>query len=319
METAGVLSKSLIPYVANALSNPTGSVEHTIQQAFLRLDERIMGEAKAAIEAGHSAGTAKVRAAVGPAFAGSCALLLVYEPRSASLHIALTGDSRAVRARWEEGQDKYTADVLSIEQNASNPKEYERIAAEHPGEEQIILDAESGDFMSMGTSRTFGNHRWKWSEELIMKARSNCNSPRPLVKSKTPPYMTACPEVTTRAVQAQDFVILGSDGLWEAISSEDAVECVSRWIAARREGKSEPVVESTESRYDVNDDGSLSRTARPEDFAIEDLDNAAVCLLKNVLGGRHRYMVAGSVTATGPISRYVRDDITAQVIFFQEP
>ena len=123
-----------------------------------------------------------------------------------------------------------------------------------------------------------------------------------------------------RAVSAQDFVILGSDGLWEAISSEDAVECVSRWVAARRVGKPEAVVESYESRYDVEeDDGSLSRTALPVDFAIEDLDNAAVCLLKNVLGGRHRYMVAGSLTATPPLSRYVRDDMTVQVVFFQAP
>lgn len=304
--------------MASALGNPTSNVEDAIQQAFVRLDERIMDGAKAAIETGHPAGTAEVRSAVGPAFAGSCALLLVYEPSSATLHIALTGDSRAVRGQWEEGEDRPTTDVLSSEHNSSNAREYARIAAEHPGEEHAILDAESGDFMSMGTSRTFGNHRWKWPAELIMKARSNCNSPRPLALSKTPPYMTACPEVTTRAVQAQDFVIVGSDGLWEAISSEDAVECVSRWVAARKAGKPESLVESFESRYDVNDDGSLSRTARPEDFAIEDLDNAAVCLLKNVLGGRHRYMVAGSVTATGPISRYVRDDITMQVVFFQE-
>lgn len=131
--------------------------------------------------------------------------------------------------------------------------------------------------------------------------------------------MTASPEVTTRVVSARDFVILGSDGLWEAISNEDAIECVSRWVAARRAGKPESFVESDESAYDLNEGGFLSRTARPKDFAIEDLDNAAVCLLKNVLGGRHKYMVSGSVTAQAPISRSVRDDITIQVVFFEEP
>lgn len=181
------------------------------------------------------------------------------------------------------------------------------------------MDKESGSLLGMGTTRAFGNHRWKWPANLVMQARGNCHAPKPLVKSKTPPYMTASPEVTTRIVEAQDFVILGSDGLWEAISNEDAVECVSRWVAARRSGKPESIPESHESRYDVNDDGSISRTARPEDFVIEDLDNAAVCLLKNVLGGRHKYMVAGSLTAKPPISRYVRDDITVQVVFFQEP
>ena len=318
METAEVLGKNLIPYVANALAtNGPASAKEAIQKAFVQLDDRIMGFAETALAAGHPAGTAEVRVATGPAFAGSCALLAVYESSSATLRVALAGDSRAVRAQWSPEQDKPVVDVLSKDQNVGNEQEYARIAAAHPGEENDIMDRASGSFLAMGVTRAFGNHRWKWPAELVMQARGNCNSPRPHSKSTTPPYMTASPEVTTRVVGARDFVILGSDGLWEAISNDDAVECVSRWLAARRSGRPEPVAESRESRYDVNDDGSLSRTARPGDFAIEDLDNAAVCLLKNVLGGRHKYMVAGALTATPPINRYVRDDMTVQVVFFQ--
>lgn len=285
----------------------------------MSLDNRIMNIAEAAIVAGHPAGTAEVRVATGPAFAGSCALLLVYDSSSATLRVALTGDSRAVRAQWSPELEKFTVDVLSEDQNAGNKREFARLAAAHPGEEDDIMDTASGYCLSMGVTRAFGNHRWKWPAKLVMEARSNCHSPKPLSKSKTPPYMTASPEVTTRVTGARDFVILGSDGFWEAISNEDAVECVSRWLVVQRLGKADAVIESHESRYDLNDDGSLSRTARPEDFIFEDLDNAAVCLLKNVLGGRHKYMVAGALTATSPISRYVRDDITVQVIFFDGP
>lgn len=278
-----------------------------------------MGIAETALTAGHPAGKAEVRAAIGPAFAGSCALLLVYESSSATLWVALTGDSKAVRAQWSPELDKPVVDVLSKDQNACNEQEFARIAAEHPGEQDDIMNPKRGDLLTMSVTRAFGNHRWKWPAKLVMQGRSNCHGPRPHTNSKTPPYMTASPEVTTRVVAARDFVILGSDGLWEAISNEDAVECVSRWLAARRSGKPEPVIESHESRYHVEEDGSLCRTAQPEDFAIEDLDNAAVCLLKNVLGGKHKYMVAGALTASGPISRYVRDDITVQVVFFQAP
>lgn len=91
--------------MANALASlPTGTepagAEDAIQKAFVSLDDRIMGIAKTALAAGHPAGTAEVRAATGPAFAGSCALLLVYESISATLRIALADDSRAVRAQW---------------------------------------------------------------------------------------------------------------------------------------------------------------------------------------------------------------------------
>ena len=57
----------------------------------------------------------------------------------------------------------------------------------------------------------------------------------------------------------------------------------------------------------------------PELFAIEDLDNAAVCLAKNALGGKRRSMFCGAMTVPPPIRRNVRDDITVQVIFFKDP
>ncbi|KAF1737733.1 Protein phosphatase 2C [Beauveria bassiana] len=288
-ETSAVLGKGLIPYVANALarlptSNDPASADDAIKKAFINLDNRILS------------------------------MLKLRLPQVTQL-----AQRRAVRAQWSPELGKPMVDVLSKEQNTCNEQEIARIAAAHPGEEKDILDMNDGHLLGMTPTRTFGNHRWKWPTELVMKARGNCHGPAPHANSKTPPYLTASPEVTTRVVGARDFVIMGSDGLWEAIGNEDAVECVSRWLAARREGRPETVVESDESRYDVNEDGSLSRTARAADFAIEDLDNAAVCLLKNVLGGRHRYMVAGALTATEPMSRRVRDDITIQVIFFEAP
>jgi pyruvate dehydrogenase phosphatase len=302
---------------------PIGSdhatAEDAIRKAFIHLDNRIMDIAMSALATGYPAGSAEVRAATAPAFAGSCAVLLCYESSSATLSAAVTGDSRAVRAQWSAELDKHTVDILTKDQTIYNEQEYARIVAAHPGEEENIIDKTMGALLAMSVTRAFGNHRWKWPAELVMKGRVNCHGPRPLVKSKTPPYMTAAPEVETRVVSAQDFVIIGSDGLWEAISNEDAIDCVSRWLAARRSGRPQPGTESQECRYDLNEDGSLTRTVRPEDFTIEDLDNAAVCLLKNVLGGRHKYMVAGALTATPPISRLVRDDITIEVVFFQTP
>ena len=96
----------------------------------------------------------------------------------------------------------------------------------------------------MAVTRAFGDHRWKWSDELIRTARDNFYGTSPRPNFKTPPYMTARPEVTTRKVQTEDFVILASDGLWDVISNDDAVTCVSRWLAAKKAGKPEPFKET---------------------------------------------------------------------------
>jgi pyruvate dehydrogenase phosphatase len=131
--------------------------------------------------------------------------------------------------------------------------------------------------------------------------------------------MTAAPEVTTRKVQSSDFAILASDGFWDVMSNDDAVICVFRWLEARRKGKAEIVEDTKTTGYTWDKEGNPSYKATSEYFAIEDLDNAAVCLVKNALGGRRRGLFCGLLTLVTPISRNVRDDITVQVIFFKNP
>jgi pyruvate dehydrogenase phosphatase len=55
----------------------------------------------------------------------------------------------------------------------------------------------------------------------------------PRSEYETPPYMTAEPVVTETDVNTGprgDFLVMASDGVWDHISSEDAVECIARWI-----------------------------------------------------------------------------------------
>jgi hypothetical protein len=45
-----------------------------------------------------------------------------------------------------------------------------------------------------------------------------------------PPYTTATPEVTIRAIQPSDrFVVLASDGLWDLLSSQDVVDVIAEY------------------------------------------------------------------------------------------
>jgi pyruvate dehydrogenase phosphatase len=248
------------------------------------------------------------------------------------LRTAVTGDSRAVLGSWstspvadgskDPNNGSYVAETLTQDQTGFNVAEVARLVAEHPGEKAEMLSLVSGRLFGLAVTRAFGDHRIKWSPALVKTAQARfwAWGPRPAA-DRSPPYLTARPEVTTRRVQAAtDFVILASDGLWDVMSSADAVTCVERWLAARRAGKPETAAaEPCEARFTIDKDGYARYKSKPDVFAIEDLDNAAVCLAKNAFGGRRRDMFRGMLTAYSPISRHVRDDVTIQVIFFQAP
>lgn len=314
-----MLRNALVPYVSGALSSltPTSSselIDDAIQKAFVRLDDRIFDTALKAVESGQDQGSASVISAIAPAIAGSCALLTMYEPTTSTLRTAVAGDSRAVRGAWSAKANKYETDVLSIDQTGFNQLEVERLDKEHPGQLNNMLNLDSGRLFGLAVTRAFGDHRLKWPEKVIRKVQDDYYGTPPRPKYTTPPYLIARPEVTTRKIQTEDFVIMGSDGLWDMISNEDAVTCVSRWLTAKKSGKPEPF---KETKFEGKLEDGWQAT--PEHQVIEDLDNAAVCLVKNAFGGSRRGLFLGAMTTYAPISRNVRDDITVQVIFFKDP
>ncbi|KAH0428616.1 protein phosphatase 2c [Colletotrichum camelliae] len=333
--TSVVLKDALIPAVSAPLSQlPTGTpdstIDSTIVKAFTDLDDLLFANAKKAVD-GLKAGTcetadSRVTSALAPVIAGSCALLSIYDPATSTLRVACTGDSRAVLGSVPAGATSYSSFELSKDQNGRNQDEFDRLAKEHPGEEADMIDPKSGRLFGIAVTRAFGDHRWKWDNDFITHIHQNFWGTGPRPKTKTAPYMTAAPVVTTTKVQTNfdtpDFVILASDGLWDHISSKDAVECVSQWLAAKKPGKEMPQDKLTatpgqKSELDLTY-GWPNWYAKPENFVVEDLDNAAVHLIKNALGGARRTLFTGVTLAYPPLSRSVRDDVTVQVIFFQD-
>lgn len=321
--TSAVLRKTLIPTVSSALaplasSVPGDAIDTAIKKAFERLDNEIMEKGKSAADSASEDGTAEAIAALAPAIAGSCALLTIYDIPSSTLRTAVTGDSRAVLGSWSKEKKKYVLDAISKDQTGFNENEVKRLDEEHPGEKDNILNPKSGRLIGLAVTRAFGDHRWKWPSEFTTSVHDRFYGYSPRPHTTTPPYLTARPEVTTRSVQSEDFVIMASDGLWDVISSEDAVECVSQWLTARKAGKPQ-AVKPAQAVFKSNGTDEATQKCTPKNFAIEDLDNAAVCLMKNALGGNRREMFRGLVTTYAPLSRYARDDITIQVIFFRDP
>lgn len=321
---------------------------NTIKDAFKSLDQHLMDGAAKAIESGGA--LADVVANGAAVYSGSCALLALYDPARSILRVANVGDSRAVLGRWDG--KRYVAKPMSSDHTGFNEDEVARLQREHPGED--VVDPKTGRVHGLAVTRAFGDARWKWVESITKKAQEKFfgPAPRPNGVIKTPPYLTAEPEVTEIRVNEgdhPDFLIMASDGLWDNMSSEDAVTCVQMWLEkfkpmdaleqgpitleASKSGVwktqetealgSLPTFSSAADVSGENDDVYYDENERclrwevsPKHFVVEDDGNCGAHLIKNALGGKRRDLFTGIMTIQPPYSRNVRDDITVHVIFF---
>lgn len=327
-QTAELLKKQLLPFVRYCLgqikpSSDEGAssdelVQGAIVRGFLRLDDSIVKTALETVESKISL-PEKVKK-LAPAYAGSCALLSMYDPTTRMLHVACTGDSRAVLG--QKGPDgHWEAKALSVDQTGTNEEEIARLYAEHPGEADIV---KNGRVLGIMVSRAFGDALWKWPLDFQRDVRKRFYGPSPLTPRypvQTPPYLTAEPVVTSTKINtgSPSFLIMATDGLWDGLSNQQAVDLVGKWLergrVEQRNGNEEPTYES----FDFGHFGKgMSCKFVEERTTVQD-ENVAVHLMRNSLGGNHHELVAGRLVFEPPSSRRARDDTTVQVVFFNVP
>ncbi|KAI1791629.1 protein serine/threonine phosphatase 2C [Ganoderma leucocontextum] len=296
-------------------------VEQVLKTTFLQLDEDICHVPSPTVFASKSKDTAVNL--LGPACAGSCALLSFYDSHSRLLRVALTGDSRAVLGRQRvnaEGDVKYDVYILSTDHNGLNQAEVDRLHAEHPGETVV----QNGRVLGMGISRAFGDAPYKWTRDIQDKLRKGHKGKPLLPEVKTPPYLTAEPDVTEIEVKPGDFLIMATDGLWESLTSEEAVGLVGLFKEAQRNrfGTREPVGGYSPDALPVwmaerDETVRYKQWGAEKRFVMTD-GNAATHLLRNALGGADKDLTATLLTMQTPRSRKYRDDMTVLVVFFAE-
>ncbi|KAI8825056.1 phosphatase 2C-like domain-containing protein [Fimicolochytrium jonesii] len=298
-ECADLLQTYLAPYISKALSEmseppparksePLSNIEQwppatqarkaqvvqALKLAFRRLDADICNAAIDPIPNPLPNDTWKN--ALRPALAGACAIVAYIEGND--LYVACTGDSRAVLGR-HRGDGTFQALELSADQTTTNPSEYARLLEEHPGEGEtvVIRGRILGGLMP---TRAFGDAIYKWASDtkqtlgVISKGRD--------ALFKSPPYVTADPEVTYYHLNCDrdKCLILATDGIWDMLSSDQAVDLGGNW-------------------------------------SFDD-PNAATHLIRNALGRGDRSLVAKLIRIPPPYARRARDDMTANVIFFSD-
>lgn len=145
-----------------------------------------------------------------PLYAGTTACVVLL--RGKTLTMANVGDSRAVLARKEDDSDELLAINLTSDQNPDVPEEMERIhrwggfvtPPPAPGlSARVWLDAQCQQ-VGLAMSRSIGDH-----------AASQVG-------------VIAEPVVTSQELDPNDeFMILATDGVWEFLDSDDAVQVVA--------------------------------------------------------------------------------------------
>jgi pyruvate dehydrogenase phosphatase len=328
-QLSDMLKTQLMPFVRRALAdakpaddkNDDEAVQQALKKAFTTLDDALVKSATAIIES--DLPFAEKARRLEPAYAGACALLTLFDPQSRKLHVASTGDCRAVLGQKTE-DGKWVATALSEDCTGATPSEVARIQAQFPDEPDIV---QGGRVWGLQPSRTFGDGMWKWTAELKKNLRYHFNGlslpSRTRYKNyKDGPYVTAEPLVTTTQIPdpragRPSFVILATDGLWDAMTSEQAVDLVGKWFD-RQHQKGALVGEPEKQTHDFGPTvlGWKQQCKYEERKATFRDDNAAVHLMRNGLGGADEEMVRGALAFRYPNSRDIRDDITIQVVFF---
>ena len=339
--TSAKLRQTLINYVARELNTTYKSaaspgsipsaeaVQEAMKTGFNKLDYEICHESvEKTLKANSKTAAAEFLA---PALSGACALLSFYDSKSKLLHVACTGDSRAVLGR-RSANGKWAATPLSVDQTGGNPEEEARLRREHPGEPNVVRNGRI--LGGLEPSRAFGDAVYKWSRETgdLLKRSFFGKTQGGLVK--TPPYVTAEPIVTSTKIQPEngDFVVLATDGLWEMLTNEEVVGLVGQWIEKQNakamhtdkgwfsmfsKGAQKDIglpVEHTQTTVNKGKaDGEAPIRQRQwgvegkemERFVVED-KNVATHLVRNALGGKNTDMLCALLTLPAPYSRRYR-------------
>ncbi|KAF8062325.1 phosphatase 2C-like domain-containing protein [Lyophyllum atratum] len=202
---------------------------------------------------------------------GCTALVLDVDLDTLTASFANAGDCRAVSFR--PSQEPPIRLQQTEDLNAKTATEQERLKREHPGEDSLIVGGRL--FGRLMSTRGFGDAYYKlplglignWQHRRYIDALSSVEDPGKVTMSdqyhsmfylyRTPPYLTATPEVGTMELQEDAFVIMATDGLWDCVSSDVAVEIVLRGMAQEVDNLAEYLLQAVMAIRSPGDDVTI--------------------------------------------------------------
>lgn len=194
---------------------------------------------------------------------GSCALVSVIDEDN--LIVANAGDCLAVLGR-EDKEEGVIAHQINREHNARSQLERFLLTVDHPDEDDIVVCKSPHACYVKGRlqlTRAFGDLYLK-KEEFNAPPGEHRSRGRHISSPYTPPYVNHTPDIYSFKINKnQDqFVIMATDGLWDFIEPQEAVDIVSRIWKKSPELAAKALVEE-----------ALHRAAERANLTVQDLKN----------------------------------------------
>ncbi|GMI72156.1 hypothetical protein like AT3G16560 [Hibiscus trionum] len=164
---------------------------------------------------------------------GSCVLVMLLHGND--LYTLNLGDSRAVLATFDEGNsmgrsERLKAIQLTDSHTVDNEVERTRLLNEHPDDSMPVVAGKVKGKLKV--TRAFGVGYLK--RKKLNDALMGILQVRNLI---SPPYISTEPSLNVLKISRSDhFVIVGSDGLFDFFSNEEAVKLVHAYISSNPSG-----------------------------------------------------------------------------------
>ncbi|KAL3508084.1 hypothetical protein ACH5RR_033466 [Cinchona calisaya] len=164
---------------------------------------------------------------------GSCVLVALLHGKN--LYVLNIGDSRAVLATGGETSDMNTnegllAVQLSETHNVDNEEERTRLLQDHPHDPSIIVGGKVKGKLMVTRALGVGYLKQKHMNDVLMGILQVRNL-------LSPPYISVQPSLKVHEISDADhFVVLGSDGLFDFFSNEEIVKLVYSYISSYPSG-----------------------------------------------------------------------------------
>lgn len=262
-EAARFIRDHFLANLREAASGQQGMTADVIRKAFLATDQRFIT---------HVSQLWETRPSI--AVVGSCCLIGIVH--QGMLFVANLGDSRAVLGKIRSNGN-ITAEQLSRDHNVNLEDVRQELIAEHPDDPHIVV-LKYNMWRVKGliqVSRSIGDAYLKYPQYNMEPLYQRFRVPGPFSR----PILSAIPSIVSRSLQPSDrFIIFASDGLWELLSNQEAVEIVHNH---QHEGSAGRLVEA-----------ALQAAARKREMLYKHL-----------------------IKIEGGVRRHFHDDITVIVLF----
>ncbi|XP_030483910.1 probable protein phosphatase 2C 38 isoform X2 [Cannabis sativa] len=211
-EASRFVNEHLFKHIKKFTSENQGMSADVISKAFLATEEDFLSLVKKQWQ-------------IKPLLAsvGSCCLVGII--CSGKLYIANAGDSRVVLGKLEKAVKQVKAIQLSVEHNASYESVRDELHLLHPNDPQIVVLKHKVWRVKgiIQISRSIGDAYLKKAEfnrePLLSKFRLSETFHKPILQAE--------PAISVQKLFPEDkFLIFASDGLWEHLSNQEAVDIV---------------------------------------------------------------------------------------------